>query len=80
LHFSGVTSVARGGLSAYHERMVDPDELGRALYAVMDTIQHDWTRGPIQLEPRVRLHLVLQLRSTAAEINELLSRLEAQNT
>jgi hypothetical protein len=59
--------------------MVDPDELGRALYAVMDTIQHDWTRGPIQLEPHVRLHLVLQLRSTVAEINELLSRLEAQN-
>ena len=75
-----MTSVARSGLSAYHERMVDPDELHRALFDVMDTILHDWTRGPIQLEPRVRLNLVLQLRSTAAEINELLSRLEAQNT
>ena len=57
--------------------MVDPDKLGRELYTVMDTIQHDWTRGRIALEQGVKSHLILQLRATMAEINELLSRLEA---
>lgn len=54
----------------------DPAELSQQLYIVMDTIQHDWTRGPVELEPSVKFHLVTQLVGARNEINELLSRLE----
>lgn len=54
----------------------DAAELKRQLYDVMDTIQHDWTRGLIELEPSVKRELIHQLKGTRNEINELLSRLE----
>jgi hypothetical protein len=54
----------------------DAKTLDRALYEVMDTIQHDWTRGPIELDPSVKFGLITQLKGTRNEINELLSRLE----
>jgi len=57
----------------------DPKELGRALYEVIDTITHDWTRGPIELQPDAKFQLVSLLRDARNEINELLSRLEAYN-
>jgi hypothetical protein len=55
----------------------DAKELGRALYDVMDTIQHDWTRGPIELEPSVKFQLVVQLKATRAEIERCLADLGA---
>jgi hypothetical protein len=54
----------------------DAETLDRTLYEVMDAIQHDWTRGPINLDPAVKLLLVIQLRATRNEINWLLSQLE----
>ncbi|HEX3651579.1 MAG TPA: hypothetical protein VHU18_02005 [Rhizomicrobium sp.] len=55
----------------------DAKALDRALYEVMDTIQHDWARGPIDLEPSMKFALIQQLKGTRSEINELLSRLES---
>jgi len=56
--------------------IVNPDELLRALYEVNDTIQHDWTRGPAELEPHVRSNLIVRLKATANEISALVSRIE----
>jgi hypothetical protein len=54
----------------------DPKALDKTLYEVMDTIQHDWTRGPIKLEASAKHGLISQLQATRNEINWLLSQLE----
>ena len=59
--------------------IADPDDLRRALYEVVDTIQHDWTRGPVELEPHVKSDLILWLKTTVNEISALLGRIEVSD-
>jgi len=50
-------------------------ELSLLAYKVMDAIQHDWDRGPVELEPSVKFELTTQLIALRNEITELLRRL-----